>query len=189
MGWTSMHATFYKSNGQVDRKAECDNLLNWEDENRKTETLKSQMVGSVYYAAVKRTDKKNGNFEVTAAVILTHGKDRRNPYFNFGYKDMCETSGPYDCKCPKAILDLLTPTDSERAKEWRERCWKNLKKKSLSKLPVGTEIRFDYFGREVYLTKMAPNYQFKRTWWYNAENNTYIPSRRIPDNYEIVKGD
>lgn len=189
MGWTSKNADYYKPNGQVDRKAECDNLLNWENENWKTETIKSQMVGSVYYAAVKRTDKKSGHHEVTAAVILTHGKDRRDPYFNFGYKEMCETCGPGECKCPKSILDLLTPTESEWANEWRQRCRENLKKIPLSKLPVGTEIKINYFGNEVYLTKMAPNYQFKRNWWYNPENNTYMPSRRIPDDYEIVKGE
>ena len=61
MGWTSYHATHYK-NGMVDRKAECDSIFNDVMVTRdsdipigKFEVLKSTMVGSTYYAAVKKT--------------------------------------------------------------------------------------------------------------------------------------
>jgi len=50
-------------------------------------------------------------------------------YYNFGYKDMDENMGPYFYNCPKRILELLTPTTSKYAKEWRRRCWRNIKRK------------------------------------------------------------
>ena len=40
----------------------------------------------------------------------------------FGYKDMDETSGPCQARCPERILDKLTATDSEWANLWRQRC-------------------------------------------------------------------
>ena len=177
MGWTCYHATHYKPNGTVDRKAECDKMFKPE------ELVKSSMVGSTYYAAIK-----TGENEIMAIVILTCGKDRNDPYFNFGYKAIDETCGPYSYDCPVSILNLLTPTDSEWANEWRRRCYENAKKTKLSDLPVGTTIKFtNWNGDEYILTKMAPNYQFKRTWWYDADNNAYMPSRRI-SNFEVIDG-
>lgn len=88
--------------------------------------LKSSMVGSVYYAAIQI--KRNGIVEsVFATTALT--RSNMKEYFNFLYKDIDETMGPYDCKCPKGILDLLTPTDNEYANDWRERCRANFKTK------------------------------------------------------------
>ena len=53
MGWTSYHATYYKRNGSIDRKAECDAYF-LEGLNRgHYEVLKSAVVGSVCYAAVR----------------------------------------------------------------------------------------------------------------------------------------
>ena len=34
---------------------------------------------------------------------------------------MSEDMGPYESKCPKGIIDLLSPTESEYAKAWRKR--------------------------------------------------------------------
>ena len=173
MGWTSYHATHYK-NGKVDRRAELDDKFNWEDESRKIEVLKSSMVGSTYYAAVKSFNKTN-NFEcVTAVVCLTsiNNKD----YFNFAYKDMDETMGPYKYDCPKGILDLLGPTENEYANEWRKQCYENLAAKknanSFNKLPVGSVIEvvmpFDTIhygqGQEVRLQKHT-KWNSNRTEW------------------------
>jgi hypothetical protein len=41
-----------------------------------------------------------------------------------------DESGPCETDCPAAILDLLTETDSEWAKQWRERCRKRLQRKA-----------------------------------------------------------
>jgi hypothetical protein len=135
MGWTWYRATKYKNGGSVDRKAELDTQYRWGD---KYEVLKSAMVGSTYYAAVKH--KETG--EVFAAVFLTstYGKE----YHNFGYKDMDETCGPCESKCPTGILALLTETESEFALKWREKCRQyHADKKSPSSyanLPLGTKV-------------------------------------------------
>jgi hypothetical protein len=119
MGWTSYHATNYK-NGKVDRKAEMDNLFTWSNNQISMKVLKSSMVSTIYYAAVEEI--RDGKRTVFAAVCITAGADRSDPYFNFAYKDMDETMGPCYYDCPKSILDLLTETDNEAALEWREKC-------------------------------------------------------------------
>lgn len=189
MGWLEYHATHYK-NGKVDRKAEMDAIYNWEDDNRKVEVLKSAMVGGTYYAAIKSFNKTNGYECVIAAVCLTSTNSK--DYFNFAYKDMDETCGPYKCDCPKGILDLLTPTDNEYAKEWRKCCRENLAKKkdknSLSKLPIGSEIKFTSFdGQECIAFKHPPAYQFKRPFWKLKSHYGYIKTKNIPDDYEVIK--
>ena len=198
MGWTEYHASYYK-NGKVDRKAELDAMYNWEDENRKVEVLKSSMVGSTYYAAVKSCNKTNGYERVCAAVCLTstNAKD----YYNFAYKDMDETCGPYKYDCPKGILDMLTPTDNEYALQWRQACRDNLAQKKnpngFNKLPVGTVIKvimpFDtkYFrqGQEVRLIKRT-KWGSNRTEWITmngvACRFTAGLMKQLQENYEIV---
>ena len=62
MGWTSYHAEHYK-NGKIDRKAECDAYF-LEGLNRgHFDVLKSSMVGSTYYAAIKPLKKSGGKDE------------------------------------------------------------------------------------------------------------------------------
>lgn len=113
-------------------------------------------------------------------------------YFNFSYKDMCESAGPYRYNCPKGILDLLTATDNEYAINWRNKCRENIQKKKekLTKgtLPIGSIIRFKkYNGEIVVLEKMHAMYQFRRSWWYCADSNTYFPLGHIPDEFEIIR--
>lgn len=201
MGWTSYHATHYK-NGKVDRKAECDAMFNsdavsWNEDHKvigRYEVLKSSMIGSTYYAAVKKTifatEEKPENINVFAMVCLTNTD--AEDHFNFAYKDMDESCGPYKYDCPKGILDLLTPTESEFANEWRNRCRENLEKKkdknSLSKLPIGSEIKFTlHDGRECIAFKHPPAYQFKRPFWKIKNDYGYIKTKNIPENYEIIK--
>ena len=178
MGWTGQSAKFYK-NGKIDWKAECDYILNDENENTLWEVVKSSMRGSTYYAAVKMTDKETGKFEIFGAVFLTRINNRS--YFNFMYKDMDETCGPYEYDCPKGILDLLTKTDDEWANEWRKKCREKLERKTpgqkLSKLPIGTTIEINWNGEPTRLTKMKPCHQFKTPWWYNADNGKYMPKK------------
>lgn len=204
MGWTEYSAVHFYDNGSVNRKAECDGYF-LESLNRgHYKVVKSIMKGSVYYGAVtplrramKDADGKyltdaNGWYiyeeipenerEVIGVVVLTYVKDKNQ----FGYKTMSETSGPCYYDCPKSILDLLTPTDNTYAQEWRRKCYDNLAKPSLSKLPIGTEIKFDYDGKEIILRKSAPRYQFKTPFWMNDANCTYFSKKRIPKDFKIV---
>ena len=74
------------------------------------------MVGTTYYAAVRRKD----DGVVYAVVALTQMEEGE-----FGFKDITEICGPVEEKCPVGILKLLSPTDNELAQEWRKRCLEN----------------------------------------------------------------
>ena len=137
MGWSGTHAKFYKKKGYrtvVDAKAECDDLF--AHDHGRFKVLKSTMVGSVYYAAIQicknypegTTEYKSENLveipeekrETFGVVILT-SVDMKD-YFNFSYKEIDETMGPCEDHCPIGIIKLLTPTTSEWANQWRDRC-------------------------------------------------------------------
>ena len=72
-----------------------------------------------FYAAVKG---KNGEVWAFVCAIAFYRGDGHN----FGYKDMEESMGPVQQKCPARILDLLTPTDNKYALEWRAACRENI---------------------------------------------------------------
>lgn len=206
MGWTSYHATYYAKNGNIDRKAECDAYF-MEGLNRGHYRVeKSTLVGSVYYAAVrilKRVAKDDsGQYirladnqylyedipveeqKVFGTVFLTSVNN--NDYYNFSYKDMDESMGPCYYDCPESILKLLSPTDSEYALNWRASCREQTSaKKRLNAAPIGTAIHFFLSGKEVQLVKRAPSYQFKKPWWYNPANNTYMRQSQIPLNFTV----
>ncbi len=104
MGWTGMHRP--KGIKDID-------WLRGEMTDGRYEVLDTARVGFTIYAAVRNTETD----EVNALVILV--RHDRDPYYNFYYKDMDETMGPYEHKAPERILDLLTPTTNETALEWR----------------------------------------------------------------------
>lgn len=204
MGWTFYNATHYK-NGKVDRKAECDAY--WEECLNKGhfKVVKSAMHGSVYYGAIKKLVKYSGKTEdgrfiyepipeeeqkVHAVVFLTSVKSKE--FFNFGYKDMDETMLPYYYDCPKSVLDVLSPTDNDSANEWRKQCRERIASKndgkSLSKLPVGSIIRYTgNDGKIVELIKQPPAYQFKTAWWLVRGQFKYAKKKDIPENYEVIR--
>lgn len=163
MGWTGINADLSKSNKQII----AEEFGRWETEKIKVEILDSAQVGNVVYTAHKTTDKKTGKERIWAGIFLTERNSR--DYFNFNYKEMDETYLPYECSCPKRILDKLSPTDDEHAKEWRKNCRyrieknKKIKKdiKQLKALPIGAKIKINndknticehliYQGKEVY---------------------------------------
>lgn len=186
MGWTYQAARHYKPNGNVDRKAECDELFTWAEGDKQVSVVKSAMVGSVYYAAV-RVKNQRTRTQTTEAVVCLTASDRHSAY-QFGYKSMGETWGPVEDECPASILRLLTPTEDKYALEWRERCRENLRRKKnrrmLSALPVGTVIEFDCDGETIKARKLDAAYQFKRPWWYDGVN--HWENYMIPSNYRIV---
>lgn len=198
MGWTWYRATHYYPNGGIDRRAECDAYF-MEGLNRgHYEVLKSTMVGKVYYAAVKKLKKYDGCDEngewiysdlppeeqkVFGAVFIT--STRMKEYFNFGYKDMDESMGPGDCDCPKSIIALLSETDNLYALHWRQKCLERCNgKPSLGKLPIGTEIEFQWGGKTVRLKKHKPAFQFKTPFWWDGTH--YVKKKYIPSDFTVV---
>lgn len=185
MGWTSYHASFYK-NGKIDRKAECDSIMNCDMVGNKGryEVLKSAMVGSTYYAAVKKTIFKTGakpeKESVFGVVMLTSVNNK--DHFNFSYKDMDESAGPGYYDCPKGILDVLTPTEYEWAKEWRERCYENIKKKkspdALSNLPKRKNLTSQggpNGERRISMTCAQKEERCRSCYYYNESSNWCWP--------------
>jgi hypothetical protein len=174
MGWTSYHATNYNKKGQVDRVAEVKDICTSKSEEHGTWTpLKAVAVGSTVYVAVKR-EKPTGENYVYAEVILTSVKS--DDYFNFCYKDMDETCGPFECDCPNSILKLLSPTDNQNAIDWRRRCHeRNEEKKvkvkdpdSLNNLPLGSVIEMPHWdGDTRVLTKRS--YHSPKTIWADSQ--------------------
>jgi len=171
MGWLYYNSICYKPNGDVDRKKEIESGFN-----KGYTPLKSSMVGSVYYGAIR--DDKTG--EVFGYIALT-SSDKRGGY-NFGYKSMDETCLPYENKCPLSILNLLTPTDNERANAWRKSCHRYHEQKksptSFSNLPIGTKVVWtiphDYFsggkkGEKIELIKTK--HERGRAFWYSSKGN------------------
>ena len=166
MGWTYYNSTHLKPNGEVDRKKEMDSEFG----NDYT-VLKSVMIGTTYYAAVK----KEATGEVFGYVALT-SSDKRDGY-NFGYKGMDETAGPNESKCPQSILKLLTETDYEYAKEWRERCRRYHQDKkspnSFANLPLGTKViwtipcdRFSGGNKGDRIELVKTRYGKGKSYWY-----------------------
>lgn len=51
-----------------------------------------------------------------------------------------EDEGPHSYGCPKVILDMLTPTNSEWAKEWRTKC---VEANAIPKVKFGDMVKFD----------------------------------------------
>lgn len=125
MGWT------FHYNPPRDPKAEVARMLTFETDAYSTEVVKHSVVGSTHYVAVKSTPKPGQTLpysdheadpdtgsQTWAAIFLTH-KDRDGCW---GYKDMTECMGPVESKAPLSLLNVLSPTTSEYAQAWRERC-------------------------------------------------------------------
>ena len=203
MGWTSYRALNYRKDGTIDRRAECDAYF-MEGLNRGHYRVeKSTMVGSVYYAAVTSLKKYVGNDryedlpeddQFTFAVVFLTIVDMKD-YYNFSYKDMDESCGPFSYDCPESILKLLSPTDNEFALNWRKKCREHLqKRKTLKNAPIGTTIEFvftgsgksEFEGKTIQFYKHRPAYQFRKPFWFSEEYGMYIQERLIPDDYKIV---
>lgn len=199
MGWTEYRANYYK-NGTIDRKAECDDLFTWVNhdeegnEVNRCSVAKSTMVGSTYYAALNYK-KANESPEVVGMVCLTRTVEGAF----FGYKDMMETCGPNYYDCPLSILNLLTPTESEWANEWREKCRQNNEQqkakrkhaRALHDLPDGSVISFlcpagmktHEEGEPVCLTKRYYGRKYPK--W--IEGKYYWQPGLIPEDYKVIR--
>lgn len=144
MGWTYMKKPLGKSAKDVVQA-----LFAWEDSKWKVEPMSAAIVKlRTAYLAVRRANKETGVSYVFAAVVLLDL--RVSERHDLGFKDMDESVGPCEAECPEKILRLLTPLDdpsypeaNDWAREWRERCWDNIRRrKTMSGWKSGTRIRF-----------------------------------------------
>lgn len=73
-----------------------------------------------------------------ACLYLLRGSPKvKNDPYNWGYKDVCESMGPNELSFPYTWLNLLTPTDSKYANEWRARV--KARGEKLQKATVGSK--------------------------------------------------
>lgn len=130
MGWTGLH----RDKGQSDREFFEQEFPNGLTQNG--HILECATVGRAFYAAVR--DHKDGN--VWALIVL---KQWGKGYYNFTYKEMSDREGPVEASAPERILNLLSPTDSEYATEWRARCRETAERRAEArKVKPGTKVRF-----------------------------------------------
>ncbi len=115
MGW------LYKRDPIDDPVAYLTRRYNGENERRISRVLAAARVAGTVYMAVRTTEKATGTSYVFAAVILISNTRRHG----FGYKDMDESMGPYECACPDRIMRLLSPLadipNPSYAADWRAR--------------------------------------------------------------------
>ena len=194
MGWTSQRATFYTDDGKVDRKQEVLHLCNENSENGEWKVLKIANVGSTFYCAVQRT-RPNGERYVFGEVVLTSTTSK--DYFNFSYKTISEDCGPCEDNCPPSILNLLSPTNSEWANNWRKRCYENAEKArikkqdphSLKNLPLGAVVEFiNPRTKETEQVRKTKHPMFKRPIWICVDKNVrYLQTQIDKLPYKVIK--
>lgn len=85
--------------------------------------------GTTAYAACKDSDG-----EIWAMVYLLEKSGNE-----YRYKPITENEGPYECKCPKRILEMLDAPHNDYAAEWRKKCgdvreWADTKEEDESKV-------------------------------------------------------
>lgn len=192
MGWTSCYVIPDEKNKrlQIDRKKACDDLITGKSKDYIWEVLKSSIVNTTYYAAVKQTNLKSGNSVVFGMTILT--STNLKDYFNFSYKEISEDMGPGDCQCPISILNLLDETTNQYALDWRERCYAYHVDKndvdSLYNLSLGSVIEFETPRKEIKRAVKCPaGFQFSKPYWALEDNSGYISKKRIPSQYKVLK--
>ncbi len=142
MGWLTMSR--HAMGGHATAKAYLDDQFTYSrDVERGTAGLKvlasSCPQNRTYYAAAQVITNGVGG-EVFAIICKVLWNPHSKTGEQFGYKDMSESMGPYEDNCPQNILDLLTPTQSEYALDWRRRCAENLKRRA-RKIEDGDRIK------------------------------------------------
>lgn len=130
MGWLIYNHT------PASIRDEIAGLCGGDNETRRSHAVHISQKGNVWYAAVRVEPKEGrlpsghdatGDYETDAAgsytfaaVFLTTRQGG-----GWGYKDMDETMGPNEAQAPLKLLDLLSPTTSEWALKWRQKCRDN----------------------------------------------------------------
>lgn len=178
MGWTGFPIKYSGYNERIDVKKELESEIFMSSDI----VLKSRMVGSTYYAAIK--DYYSG--EVVGLVVLTSVSNESGMIH---YKQITEYEGPGYYDCPESILKLLSPTDNKYSLQWRERCRNHLKaKKGLNNLPIGSIIECTFYsGDKIKLIKRGPAYQFKKDWYQVVGKFGFYHKKDIPDEWRLVE--
>lgn len=171
-------ATVYTTNGDINRKRECLNLLK---QCYPQETVvKNCMRGGVMYAAMKNDLKTTARI----VVLSVNKKKLLNISYSIYSEDECPT---HYTKCYDEVLNCLTDTDLENALKWRSLCreFNRLSREAirLDSLPIGTKIIVNWnFGTRV-LTKTLKKPLVKPIWYDGYYR--YDPISILKNGYEL----
>lgn len=170
MGWMTMH----REKGQTDMEFFQRQVG---DDYQVLETGRS---GRAIYLAVRHPQGY-----VFGMVCLFHLAPRS--YYNFGYKDMDESTGPYEDNCPEKVYRHLTPLEemphvNEYSRDWRERVEANLAaKRAMPKIKKGDTIILD---EPITLTNGDSLREFVFDGGYRARYGYYNSVLRLPKNWK-----
>lgn len=94
------------------------------------------------YVALQSTAA--GTKEPAVTAVVCHLDYAHTERFNFGYKPVGEESGPVEDECPERILDILSPTTHEYARQWRTRCRQRIeRRRARPSLKTGSHLLLD----------------------------------------------
>jgi hypothetical protein len=83
-------------------------------------TIKSCSVGNNLMTVQEYTNKENETIRFACVYLIKGPPFGRDDGYGWGYKDVDESMGPCQTAFPLAWLDLLSPTDSQYALDWRK---------------------------------------------------------------------
>jgi hypothetical protein len=131
MGWT-----FMPSRGR-DAIEIIRSALEWENDIFTDKVIDHAVIGTTVYLLVCRTPKAarkpsttyvndaDGSFRWLAVVLTRKARDA----YDFGYKDLEESMGPVEARCPRRLIDGASPlrhpdpaADGNYAARWRQKC-------------------------------------------------------------------
>ncbi|WP_200338561.1 DUF6927 domain-containing protein [Rhodovibrio sodomensis] len=96
------------------------------------------------YVAIEETDQRTGHVRVGAVILQIRHIPNAADGLTFAYKQVSESAGPQQTRCPERILDRLSPTDSADAMAWRAACReRHAARAAARKIGWGDIIAFD----------------------------------------------
>lgn len=108
--------------------------MNFRNENRSSEVLKSSSYGNQFW--ILRKIVENGTEFVTADVVLISHKDGKTHY-----NETNISSGPYYYHCPLEWLELITQKETDSILNWKDSVRKYWAKKKIEIVP-GMKLNF-----------------------------------------------
>jgi hypothetical protein len=181
MGWLYMSSM----KGHKTPKEYLDHQFTHQSEAFTYKVLDSAVVSMKrYYAAVERVEIAGGASAVICVICLVNFNLRDKEGMIFGYKDMDETWGVYETDCPARILDLLTPTDSERAIKWRAECRQRLARvlpKGGQTIVLKTPMQFNDKTTQSRFTVVERQVRGRKKLFFASDEGTYYRLRNLRD--------
>lgn len=148
--------------------------------------------GNVFYAVIEYKHPGHDPFIYGEIFLFKRSKKTGE----FGFKNISETCGPYQDKCPVRLIDMLdklAPIDpannsqsAQWARDWRARCRANAKRKPAPAVKPGDIVKFAANGPTYELIcKAGP----RRGWLVKLKNEAvpYRATARQIANCQIVE--